>query len=206
VVGDVRSDGPAGRLFQAMYHSYLQEPVNRIELGIRIAGDASLVLPALRAAVRELDPNLPVSEVESMDRVIARTMGNQTVMAVIVTLFAWVALFLTALGLYGVLTYYVSLRIPELGLRIALGADSGDVMRLVATRGLGLLAVGMVLGLAASYGATRFLQRLLFGIQPTDPTTFLVISAFFAMVGLVACLLPAQKAVKVDPVMALQSE
>ena len=150
-----------------------------MELGVRIAGDASLVVSALREVVRELDPNLPISDVEWMDRVLARTMGDQAVMAVILTLFAWVALFLTALGLYGVLAYYVSLRIPELGLRIALGADSRGVMRLVASRGLGLLALGMVLGLAGSFGVTRFLQGLLFGVQPTDPVTFFVISIFF---------------------------
>ncbi|MCK5650118.1 MAG: FtsX-like permease family protein, partial [Gemmatimonadetes bacterium] len=164
------------------------------------------VIPSLREAVRELDPNLPISDVEMMDRVIARAVGDQSVMATILTIFAWVALLLTALGIYGVLAYYVSQRVPELGLRIALGAEGSDVARMVATRGLSLVAIGIVLGLAGSYGATRFLQRLLFGVEPTDPMTFVVVSGFFAAVGAVACLLPARRAVKVDPVVALQAE
>ena len=206
VVGNVRSAGPAAEAFQAMYHSYLQEPVTRMGIGVRMGGNPATVAPALREAIRELDPNLPISEVEMMDRVVARAMGDQRVMAAILTIFAWVALLLTALGLYGVLAYYVSQRIPELGLRIALGARGSEVARIVAIRGLTLVGVGMVLGLAGSYGATRFLQRLLFGVEPTDPVTFVVVSFFFAAVGAAACLLPARRAVKVDPVVALQAE
>jgi putative ABC transport system permease protein len=206
VVGDVHFDGPAGHTFQGMYHSYPQEPVTRMALGIRVAGDPAAIAPALRAILRELDPNLPLSEVDRMDRVVARATGDQAVMAVILTGFAWVALFLTALGLYGVLAYYVTLRIPELGLRMALGAKSAEIVRLVAARGFGLLALGMVVGVAGSFGAARLLQGLLFGVEPTDPLTFLVITVFFAAVGAVACLLPARKALKVDPVRALQTE
>jgi putative ABC transport system permease protein len=206
VVGDVRFDGPAHEAFQAMYHSYLQEPVLRMEMGIRVVGDGSFVIPGLKEAVRELDPNLPISEVERMDRVIARTMGDQAVMAVVLTFFAWVAALLTALGLYGVLAYYVSQRVPELGLRLALGANPGGLVRMVASRGLGLLALGMVLGIAGALGATRLLQALLVGVEPTDPLTFLLGSAFFVAVGSAASILPAQRAVRIDPVRALQAE
>jgi putative ABC transport system permease protein len=206
VVGDVRSAGPAAEAFQAMYHSYLQEPVTRVGIGVRIAGEPGSIVPAFRAAVRELDPNLPVSEVDRMERVVSRAMGDETVMAAMLTIFAWIALFLTALGIYGVLAYYVSQRIPEMGLRIALGAERGDVARMIALRGFSLVAAGMVVGLAGSFAGTRFLQRLLFGVEPTDAVTFIVVSAFFALVGLVACVLPALRAVKVDPVVALQTE
>lgn len=206
VVGNVRFDGPAGRAFQAMYHSYLQEPVTRMALGIRVAGDAAPIMAAVREAVWGLDPNLPISDVDWMDRVVARTMGDQTTMAILVTLFAWVALVLTALGLYGVLAYFVTLRVPELGLRIALGAGSRDVVRQVARRGLGLLAAGMVLGFAGALGTTRFLQGLLFGVRPTDPLTFLTICLFLGGVGAVACAIPARRALRVDPVTALRSE
>lgn len=206
VVGDVRFSGPAGQAFQAMYHSYPQEPVTRMAIGLRIAGEPATVIPVLRETLRELDPNLPISDIDMMDRLVAETMGDQRVMAAILTIFAWVALLLTALGVYGVLAYYVSQRVPELGLRIALGARGGEVARMVAIRGLSLVVIGMVLGLAGSYGATRFLQRLLFGVEPTDPVTFVVVSGFFAVVGAVACLLPARRAVNVDPVVALQAE
>jgi predicted permease len=206
VVGDIRFEGPAHEAFQAMYHSYLQEPVTRMAIGLRIAGEPGTVIPAFRETLRELDPNLPISDVDMMDRLVADTMGDQTVMAAILAIFAWVALLLTALGLYGVLAYYVTQRVPELGLRIALGARGSEVARMVAIRGLSLVAIGMVLGLAGSFGATRFLQSLLFGVEATDPVTFVVVSVFFAAVGAVACLLPARRAVKVDPVVALQAE
>jgi putative ABC transport system permease protein len=206
IVGEVRSSGLVAQPFPTMYHSYLQEPVTRMEVGVRVAGDAALVAPALREAVRELDPSLPISQVDRMDRLIAGTMGDQTVMVVILTAFAWVALGLTALGLYGVLAYFVTLRIPELGLRIALGARKGDLLRMVATRGLGLFAMGMVLGLAGAWGATRFIRSLLVGVEPTDPLTFAVISVAFAAVGAAASILPARRAFKVDPTRALQAE
>jgi len=206
IVGDVRSSGLAAEVFQTMYHSYLQEPVTRMEVGLRVAGEASMVAPALREAVRELDSNLPISRVDRMDQVIARTMGDQTVMAVILTAFAWVALGLAALGLYGVLAYFVSLRVPELGLRIALGAKQGHLLRMVAARGLGLFATGMVLGLAGALAATRFLQSLLVGVEPTDPATFIGVSVVIAVIGTAASILPARRAFKVDPTRALQAQ
>jgi len=206
VVGDVRFTGPAHEPFQAMYHSYFQDPVARMEMAVRVGGDPALVVPALRESLRELDSNLPISEVERMEEVLARTMGDQRVMAAVLTFFAWVATLLTALGLYGVLAYYVSQRVPELGLRMALGADPRGVVRMVARRGLGLLALGMALGMAGAVAGTRFLQALLVGVAPTDPLTFVAVSAFFLAVGATASLLPARRAVRVDPVKALQAE
>jgi putative ABC transport system permease protein len=206
VVGDVRFAGPAHETFQAMYHSYLQDPVTRMEMAVRVGGDPTLVVPALKQAVRELDPNLPISDVERMEEVLARTMGDQRVMAVVLTFFAWVATLLTALGLYGVLAYYVSQRVPELGLRMALGADPRGVVRMVARRGLGLLALGMALGISGAVGGTRVLRSLLVGVEPIDPLTFAVVSALFVAVGAAASLLPARRAVRVDPVKVLQAE
>lgn len=206
IVGDVRSTGLASEAFQTMYHSYLQEPVTRMEVGVRVGGNGALIVPAVKEAVRELDPNLPISEVEAMDRVVARTIGGQTAMAVMLSAFAWVAVGLTALGLYGVLAYFVGLRVPELGLRIALGAKRGDLVRMVVARGLGLFSVGMVLGLAGSWSVTRFLRSLLVGVEPTDPVTFVGISVFFALIGTTASILPARRAFEVDPTRALQAE
>jgi len=206
VVGDVRFTGPAHETFQAMYHSYFQDPVARMEMAVRVGGDPALVVPALREGIRELDPNLPISDVERMEEVLARTMGDQRVMAAVLTFFAWVATLLTALGLYGVLAYYVSQRVPELGLRMALGADPRGVVRMVAGRGLGLLALGMALGMAGAVVGTRLLTSLLVGVEPTDPLTFVVVNVFFLAVGALASLLPARRAVKVDPIKALQAE
>ena len=209
VVGDVRFDGPARGAFQAMYHSFLQEPGSRLGMAVRIAGDGSAtagVVAGLRETVRDIDPYLPVSDVERMDQVLARTMGDQSVMATILSLFAWVAALLTALGLYGVLAYYVNQRIPELGLRLALGAESGALIREVTGRGLFLLGSGMLLGALGAIVVTRFLEGLLFGVEPTDPLTFLAITGSFLVVGAVASFLPARRIVRVDPVQALNAE
>jgi ABC-type antimicrobial peptide transport system permease subunit len=138
-----------------------------------------------------------------MDEIIARTVSDETVVARSVTLFASVAMVLAAIGLYGVLAYYVSRRYYEIGVRIALGAEPRDVLILVMKRGLFLVSFGIGLGLVGAFWASRLLQRILFEIAPTDWATFVAVSLVFALVALVACLIPARKALKVNPVRAL---
>jgi ABC-type antimicrobial peptide transport system permease subunit len=121
-------------------------------------------------------------------------------------LFSSIALLLALVGLYGVLAYYVSQRYHEIGVRMALGASRGQVAKIILSRGMGMVAVGLVLGIAGSYWATRLIQQLLFGVEPTDPTTFVVSALAFGMVALMACLLPAWRATRIDPVMVLQAE
>jgi ABC-type antimicrobial peptide transport system permease subunit len=133
----------------------------------------------------------------------ARTISSDRVVALSVTLFASVAVFLAALGLYGVLAYYVSRRTHEIGVRIALGAGAGDVLMQIMKRGLLLVVAGIGMGLVGAFWASRLLQQMLFGITPTDAVTFVAVSSFFALVGLVACLIPARQALKVNPATAL---
>jgi ABC-type antimicrobial peptide transport system permease subunit len=141
-----------------------------------------------------------------MDAIIARTVSNEKVVALSVTLFASVAVLLAALGLYGVLAYYVSLRTHEIGICIALGAEAGDIIRPILRRGFSLVATGIALGLVGAFWATRLIQQILFEVAPTDATTFVVVSVLFAAVALGACLIPARKALQVDPVTALAEQ
>jgi ABC-type antimicrobial peptide transport system permease subunit len=123
-----------------------------------------------------------------------------------VTLFASVAVLLAVFGLYGVLAYYVSRRTHEIGVRVALGAGARDLLIQVMKRGLLLVAAGIALGLVGAFWASRLLQQILFGIEPTDATTFVGVSVFFALIALIACLIPARKAIKVNPVTALAAQ
>jgi ABC-type antimicrobial peptide transport system permease subunit len=141
-----------------------------------------------------------------MDEVLASSVNSYRVMAASLAGFAGVAVLLAAIGLYGVLAYYVTRRHHEIGVRVALGAGNGDIVELVIKRGIALVALGLAIGLAAAFGLTRLLEGMLFNTTPNDPTTFVVVSVFFALVALVACLIPAWRALRVDPVIALSSE
>jgi ABC-type antimicrobial peptide transport system permease subunit len=141
-----------------------------------------------------------------MDEIIARRVSDDKVVAFSVTLFASVAAVLAALGLYGVLAYYVSRRTHEIGLRVALGAGARDILMQVMKRGLLLVTAGIALGLVGSFWASRLLQQMLFDTAPTDAATYFAVSSFFALVALIACFLPALKALKVNPVTALAAQ
>jgi putative ABC transport system permease protein len=206
IVGDVRVGGLQYAPWLTMYGSYFQQPTLTMRLAIRTAYEPTSLAEAVRSVVWNHDRDIPVAGLTSMDEIIARTVSNEKVVALSVTLFASVAMLLAAFGLYGVLSYYVSRRTHEIGIRIALGADGGDVMRPILRRGISLVASGMVLGLAGAFWVTRLFQQILFDVAPTDATTFVVVSVFVAAVALGACLIPARKALRVDPVTALAEQ
>jgi putative ABC transport system permease protein len=205
VVGDVRVSGPRYRPRFTMYSSYLQQPTLTMRLALRTTGEAAAVTAGYRRAVWRRDRDIPIPELISMEQIIARSVSGDSAIAVSVTLFAAVAALLAALGLYGVLAYSVSRRSHEIGVRIALGAQAKHVIIEVMKRGLHLVAAGILIGLAAAFWASRFLQRILFETAPTDAATFVVVSLLFMLVALIACLIPACKALKVSPVSALTS-
>ena len=206
VVGDVRVSGLRRSPRLAMYSSYFQQPTLIMRLGIRTAIEPTSLAKAVQSAVWNLDRDVPVVGLLSIDEIIARTISNDKVVALSVTLFASVALLLAAFGLYGVLAYYVSRRTHEIGICIALGAEAGDVIQPILRRGMLLVATGIALGLVGAFWATRLLQQILFDVAPADAATFVVVSIFFAVVALVACLIPARKALQVDPVAALAAQ
>jgi len=199
VVGDVRIEGPRYQPRLAMYSSYFQQPLLEMRVAIRTAIEPTSLVTAVRNAVWNLDPDIPVSELSSMDEVIARKVSDERVVTRSVTLFASLSMVLAAFGLYGVLAYYVSRRDYELGVRVALGAEPRDILMLVMKRGLYLVSGGIAMGLVGAFWFSRLLQQILFEIAPTDAPTFVAVSMVFALVALVACWIPARKALKVDP-------
>jgi predicted permease len=206
VVGDVRIEGTRSSQRPAMYASYFQQPTLTMRVAIRTAVEPTSLAEAVRTTVWKRDRDIPVVGLAIMDELIARNVSSDKVVAISVTLFASVAVLLAALGLYGVLAYYVSRRTHEIGVRVALGAGAKDVLMQVLKRGLFLVTAGIAVGLAGAFWAARLLQQILFNVAATDAATFVVVTLCFAAVALVACLVPARKALKVNPVTALVSQ
>jgi putative ABC transport system permease protein len=159
---------------------------------------------AVRNAVWEVDKDQPVSNIATMEEVLSDSIARQRFSMLLLAIFAGVALVLAAVGIYGVMSYSVAQRTHEIGIRMALGAQTGAVLKLAVGYGLKLVLVGIVIGLIAAFLLTRVMSTLLFGITPTDPMTFTLISAILILVALIASYIPARRATKVDPVIALR--
>jgi putative ABC transport system permease protein len=164
------------------------------------------IFSAVRAAVQSLDKHQAFYDVRTLEERLRGSIAQQRFQTLLLTLFAALALTLTAVGLYGVMAYSVAQRTQELGIRIALGAQSRDVLRLVVKQGMTLTFIGVALGLSGALALTRLLKNLLFSVSPTDPLTFAVIVLLLASVALLACFVPARRATKVDPLVALRCE
>jgi putative ABC transport system permease protein len=206
VVGDVVMNHPVEGLYPAMYFPYASQPSSAMRLAVRGRGDPAGMTSALREVLREMDPDVPLAGVATMDDVLSRVVSDNRAIAVVLVLFAVVALLLAAVGLYGVLAYQVSRRLHEIGIRMALGASVATVLSSVVRGGLALVAVGLVIGVSGSYFAARLVQGLLFGVGAADPTTWIGVSLFLGAVAAVACFLPARRAARVDPAKAFRME
>ncbi len=175
-------------------------------LVVRTASDPAGLLDAVRNAVRDASSDAPVFRVKTMMDVMATSTAQQRFNMILMTVFATVALVMAAIGLYGVISYSVTQRVHEIGIRMALGASTSDVVKLIVGQGMVLASAGVLIGLGAAFALTRLLSSLLFGISPTDPITFAVISLILTGVALVACFVPARRATRVDPMIALRYE
>lgn len=173
---------------------------------VRATGEPIALTSALRAAVRAMDPELPISNLETMDTLISNSVAHPRFRTFLLTLFAAFALMLAAIGIYGVIAYSVSQRVQEIGIRMALGAQRGDILSLVLREGMKLTALGVVIGLAGAFGLTRVIRTLLFGIGPADPLTFTASTLLLGTAAFLACWFPAHRALKVDPMVALRYE
>ncbi len=206
MVGNVRMTKLAGEPQWQMYYSYGQYPPTTLSLAVRTAGNPAAVTHAVREALRNRDPDIPLGSIATMEEVVWDALATPRVLMTALTAFALVALFLSALGLYSVVAFFVVRRIHEIGIRVALGATGGRVMGLIVGRGLILVAGGLVLGLGGAFLLTRYLQEQLYEVQATDPATFTAVSLGLVAVAVLACLIPAWRAVRIDPVRALQAE
>jgi putative ABC transport system permease protein len=175
-------------------------------LVVRTDGDPTAIAPAIQREIRALDPNQPVSGVRTMNQVMSEWVARSRFNTLLLGLFAGLATLLSAVGIFGVMNYSVALRTRELGLRLAVGAQPRQVLLLVLKQGLALTIVGVVLGLAAAFALTRLLSGLLFGVAAVDVTTFSSISVLLVLVSLLACYLPARRAMRIDPLSALRYE
>jgi putative ABC transport system permease protein len=177
-----------------------------LRVAVRGQADPAGFAADVRAVVRGLDRQLALGNVRTMDEVISRSTASRRFSLVLVGSFAALALVLAAIGIYAVLAYSVARRTHEIGVRMALGARSGDVVRLVLGQGLRVTAVGILFGVAGALVLTRFLRSLLYEVQPTDPPTFVVVLLLFVTVSIAASYLPVRRAMKVDPMVALRYE
>jgi hypothetical protein len=173
---------------------------------MRTAANPASFVPQIRSIVGQMDSNLPVNRIRTESQQIESQLFAERLIARLSSFFGLLALLLSCIGLYGLLAYEVSRRTREIGIRMALGARSGDVLRLVIGQGLALTVAGAAIGIGAALGVTRFLGTLLYGVKPADPLTFAAVAFFLAAVALLACYIPARRATRVDPLVALRYE
>ncbi len=205
IVGDVRYDGIERPPGDDVYVSYWQYPYGA-DVAVRTAGDPMSLAPYVRSAIHALDKDLPVYGVETMDRKLVDSTSRLRFSAVLLGVFAALALLLAAIGLYGVVAYSVAARTREIGIRLALGAKREDVFKLVVGDGLSLCLAGLVIGVPSAVAATRVLSSFLYNTKPGDPIAFAAVSVLLVLVALMAAYIPARRAMQVDPMVALRWE
>lgn len=218
VVGDIRQRGLGREPIPFMYTSFLQEPevypggsivahlwqdlAVRMAPGVRV-GDLT---KAIRQIVTELDPDQPIANVMSMDQVLTQDLGQSRSYMQLLSIFAVVAVFLAAMGIYGVMSYFVTQHTHDIGIRMALGAHPSNILRWVSTLAAKLVLLGILVGIGLALGLTRAISAVLFGVTPSDPTTFLIVAITLALVACIACYIPARRATKLDPLVSLRYE
>jgi predicted permease len=206
VAGDIKSDGFEAPSVPHIYVGLGQfAPVNAVVF-LRSRGDVEHLGEAVRHEVENVDPNVPVHSISSMDQIIARSVADRRFALQLLGVFAAVALMLAAIGIYGVMSYSFSQRTHEVGIRVALGAQRLDILRMALGEGMQVVVIGLVSGLAGAATMTRFFQSMLFDVRPADPITFLSVSAILAGVAFFACYIPAKRATRVDPLVELREE
>jgi putative ABC transport system permease protein len=206
VVDDVRYNGLAAPVDPAVYYPFAQDPFLGMEMFVRTAGDPLRVVPAIRRAVLDVDPELPISRVAALEADVAKSIAGERLNTTLLALFATIAFALAAIGIYGVVSYSVTQRRHEMGVRVALGAQRRDVIRLVVVRALRPVAAGVAIGLVAAVVTTRVAQGLLYGTSPHDPTTYAAMATLLLAVGALAAYAPSRRAATADPVSALRAE
>jgi putative ABC transport system permease protein len=209
IVGIARNVKSAGFNADSEPTYYLpaaQVPLQDMSILVRTLNDPTMLVPALRTAVSAIDPNQPITNINSLEKIVADSLAQPRLNMLLMGLFGSLAMILAAVGIYGLLSYAVTQRTQELGIRMALGARAADLLKLVLKQGMTMALIGEVIGLAGALALTRLIRGLLFGVTPTDATTFVVVLTVLNIVALLACLVPARRATRVDPLVALRYE
>ncbi|HSE97829.1 MAG TPA: ABC transporter permease [Blastocatellia bacterium] len=206
IVGDLKHDRLTADAPTEMYLPYLQAPPNRMFLAVRGSGNMRGLAGAVQGAILEVDKDQPVYNIRTMEQRLQRAVAPQRFIMFLLGIFAGGALLLAAIGIYGVMSYSVVQRTNEIGIRMALGADRRDIFRLIVGQGMKLMIIGTAIGIAGSLMLTRLMKTLLYGVSTTDPLTYTAVTIVLGAVALLACYIPARRATKVDPMVALRYE
>jgi putative ABC transport system permease protein len=206
IVGDTKHLGLDTETEAMAYWPQPELVYSSMTLVIRTHGEASSLAPAARNVIRSIDPQQPIGELSTMEGLLAKSIARSRFNAILLAIFSLVALVMAAVGIYGVMSYSVQQRTHEIGLRMALGAQQSDVLRLVVKQGITLGLIGVGVGLLASLGLMRLIANLLFEVPATDPRTFAAVASSLFLITLIACYVPARRATKVDPLVALRYE
>jgi putative ABC transport system permease protein len=206
VVADVKQFGLSGDVVPVLYAAAEQWPMDEFTFVVASTSLTETIAPAIRQVVRGLDAHLPVYDLHAMEDLVSEALAQPRFYLSLLAAFAGAALLLAAVGLYGVIAYAVQQRTREIGVRMALGASSGNVLGMVVREGLGMSAVGVALGLVGAAALTRVLQSLLFGVTTTDPLTFASVAVVLSLVAIAASLIPARRAASIDPQRALRTD
>jgi putative ABC transport system permease protein len=206
VVGDVHQLGLDTAPEPTVYWPHSELVMSGMTILVRTSNDPLALLSTIRNQLQQLDPELPMAAVTTMDQLLADSLSRSRFTMLLLGIFAVVAVVLAAVGIYGLIAYRVTQRTQELGIRIALGAQRRDVLRLVLVQGTRLTLLGVALGVLAALTLSRLLGSLLFGVSATDPLTFAGVAGLLAVVALLACFIPARRATRVDPLVALRYE
>ena len=207
VVGRVKMEGLGQDSKRVQgYFAFAQNPSDDMTVVVKASGDPNQLIAAVRQQVKTIDPDQPIYSVRTMDEIRAESVAPERLNLTLLSIFAGIALVLAIVGIYGVMSYSVTQRTHEIGIRMAIGAQPGDVFRMIISQGMMLALIGVGIGLVGAFALTRLMATMLFGVEPTDPATFIAIAVLLTGVALVACYVPGRRATKVDPVVSLRYE
>jgi putative ABC transport system permease protein len=206
VVGRVKYKGAEGDIKGQLYYPYQQNSLPSMFLAIQASNDPAGLISSAREAIRAVDKDLPIFRVKTMEQLVDDSLAQRRFSMSLLMIFAVLALCLAAVGHYGVLSYSVTQRSHEIGIRMAMGAQPRDIFKLVVGQGLSLTAIGIIVGAASALGFTRVVSSLLFAVSTTDPGIYTAMSVLLIAVGVLACFIPARRAMRVDPIVALRYE
>jgi putative ABC transport system permease protein len=206
IVGDVKTNGLDAAVGPMIYWPYFQFTLIFNTIVVRSDGNPGQLVLALKGAIWSVDKDQPISKIETMDELLSASLAQRRLYLVLLGFFSIAALLLAALGIYGMVSYSVSQRAHEIGIRMAVGAERRDVLRLVLGEGGKIALVGIGIGVATALALTRLMSSLLFGVSATDPETFLYVAVLLALIAMAACCIPARRATRVDPMVALRHE